>query len=177
MKSHAASAVDAEQAVWNLIARQLGVGPDEIAPESWLADDLAVDSLELIEIALTVEEELGVTLPQSMLDEIRTCAELVDGIVTLTAERRPRPMRRPPLAWSRVTPPGGAGTCTRVDRLTPYTVETIAEDATRAGWGARLEVAVLCEKPREPTAYPSVHGVRVEVRHGGQRAEGARWCR
>ena len=111
MKANAAPAVDPEQAVWSLLARQLGVGSNELAPESSLADDLAVDSLELVEIAMAVEDELGVTLPQRMLDDVRTCAELVDGILGLTAERRPRATRRPPLAWSRVTPPNGAGTC------------------------------------------------------------------
>ena len=181
MKAHSAAAVDPEQAVWSLLARQLGVGSNELAPESSLADDLAVDSLELVEIAMAVEDELGVTLPQRMLDDVRTCAELVDGILGLTAERRPRATRRPPLAWSRVTPPNGAGACVRVDRLTPYAVETIADDAAQAGWGARLEVAVLSRTEpslgwvRRRFARLLVRGVRVEVRHGG--GGRARSCR
>ena len=180
MKAHAVPAIDAEQAVWSLLARQLGVGSDELAPESSLADDLAVDSLELVEIALAVEEELGVTLPQHMLDDVRTCAELVDGILGLTAERRPRAPRRPPLVWSRVTPPNGEGVCVRVDRLTPYAVETIADEAVRAGWGARLEVAVLSRTEpslawiRRRFARLLVRGVRVEVRHGGASARSCR---
>jgi len=64
MKTQTAPAIDAELAVWGLLARELGVGPDELAPESSLADDLAVDSLELVEIAMAVEEELGVTTPR-----------------------------------------------------------------------------------------------------------------
>jgi hypothetical protein len=39
MKAHAAPAVDPEQAAWSLLARQLGVGSGELAPESWLDDD------------------------------------------------------------------------------------------------------------------------------------------
>jgi hypothetical protein len=167
--------------VWSLLARQLGVGSNELAsggrrsPTTWRST-----SLELVEIAMAVEDELGVTLPQRMLDDVRTCAELVDGILGLTAERRPRATRRPPLAWSRVTPPNGAGACVRVDRLTPYAVETIADDAVRAGWGARLEVAVLSRTEpslawvRRRFARLLVRGVRVEVRHGGASARSCR---
>ena len=182
MKTQTAAAIDAEQAVWGLLARELGVGPDELAPESSLADDLAVDSLELVEIAMAVEEELGVTLPQRMRDDVRTCAELVNGVLELTAERRQRAPRRPPLAWMRVTPPNGVGVCVRVDRLTPYAVETIADDAARAGWGARLEVAILSRTEpslawvRRRFARLLVRGVHVEVRHGGDDGT-ARGCR
>jgi hypothetical protein len=105
---------------------------------------------------------------------MKTAAAVPEGEhLALTNERRPRAIRRPPLAWARVTPAGGQGAFTRVDRLTPYAVETIAKDAERAGWGARLEVAVLSRS--EPSlgwmhrrfARLLPRGVRVEVRQGG----------
>ena len=43
---------------------------------------------------------------------------------------------------------GRSGTLERVTWLTPYTAETIAQDARRAGAGARLEVTV----PKETSA-------------------------
>jgi acyl carrier protein len=53
---------------------------------------LAADSLELVEIALAIEGNLGLTLPHQFLDRVRTCGDLVDE--TLAVVRRGR-RRRP----------------------------------------------------------------------------------
>jgi len=62
----------------------------------------------------------------------------------------PRDAHLPSVVRTRVTAREGgrSGTLERVTWLTPYTAETIAQDARRAGAGARLEVTV----PKETSA-------------------------
>jgi acyl carrier protein len=130
-----------------LVADQLGVGPEDLASEVSLVDDLAADSLDLMEIALAVEAEFAVILPERLLDEIRTYGDLLETIGGLI----PRPHQAhqavdeadPGPVLARVIPAGSelAG-LERAVILTPYVAQTIADDAARAGRGARLEIDV-----------------------------------
>ena len=130
-----------------LVADHLGVGPEDLAPEVSLRDDLAADSLDLVDLALVLEGEFGITVPEAVLEEVRTYGELVGAVEALVRRREAdgahangdlTPVR------VRVVPAPGrmTGDLERTDWLTPYTAETIAEDALRSGPGARLEVSV-----------------------------------
>src|SRR5262245_47716285 len=57
----------------------------------------------------------------------------------------------PAVIYARLLGPVGASSheIHRTGRLTPYTVQTIAEDAIRAGRGARLEVTVAATNEAE----------------------------
>ena len=124
------------------------MGSDELAPEVSLADDLAADSLDLVELALVLEGEFGIAVSESVLEEVRTYGQLVEAVRMLVRRRddevasaaatEPAPVR------VRLVPAPGrtAGDLERADWLTPYTAQTIAEDAVRSGPGAQLEVSV-----------------------------------
>ena len=119
-----------------VVAEHLGVGEEELAPEVSLRDDLAADSLE------------GKTALIAG-DRVRTYGELVKSVEALVREREAEaehPSRSRDLmpVRVRVVPPPGRPACDlqRADWLTPYTAQTIAEDALRNGPGARLEVSV-----------------------------------
>ena len=139
---------DLELQVRSLVAEHLGVGSDELAPEVSLADDLAADSLDLVELALVLEGEFGIAVSESVLEEVRTYGQLVEAVRMLVRRRddevasaaatEPAPVR------VRLVPAPGrtAGDLERADWLTPYTAQTIAEDAVRSGPGAQLEVSV-----------------------------------
>src|SRR5439155_1316513 len=134
-----------EARVRQLVAEQLGVAVEELGPEVSLTDDLAADSLDLLELALVLESEFAIALPQRTVDELRTCRDLVDAVMVSSngRQRRERLTSRPLLVMARVVPARDqtAG-LERVGELTPYAMEAIAEDAARAGRGARLEVTV-----------------------------------
>ena len=49
-----------EQKVKNIIADQLGVGEDEIKISSSFIEDLGADSLDIVELAMAMEEEFEV---------------------------------------------------------------------------------------------------------------------
>lgn len=62
-----------------LIADQLGVNPESITPESHLVEDLGVDSLDIVEISMALEEEYGVDeIAEEEMETIKTVGDLVD---------------------------------------------------------------------------------------------------
>src|SRR5207244_4186303 len=70
-----------------VVAEHLGVGEEELAPEVSLSDDLAVDSLDLVDLALVLEGEFGITVPEAVLEDVRTYGELVKSVEALVRER------------------------------------------------------------------------------------------
>ena len=70
----------AEPRIRRLVADYLGVNPEELTPEVSLTDDLAADSLDLVELAMSLEEELSLEIPDEELEGIRTVGDAVDFI-------------------------------------------------------------------------------------------------
>ena len=129
-----------------LVADRLGVGDHELVPDVDLREDLAVDSLDLFELVLAVEAEFGIALPERVLDRVRRYGDLVEATVALVHLRRQaeQPGDPPACITAHIVPPEGqGGELDRVGWLTPYTAQTIGEDALRAGRGARLDVTVI----------------------------------
>ena len=52
----------------DIISQVLGVGAEEITPEASFTDDLGADSLDLFQIIMGIEDELGITVPQEELE-------------------------------------------------------------------------------------------------------------
>src|SRR2546429_1363975 len=50
-----------------VVAERLGVGPEDLQPDVSLTDDLAADSLDLIDVGLALEAECGVVLRRRAL--------------------------------------------------------------------------------------------------------------
>jgi len=165
-----------EPSVRALIADHLGVGVEELVPGVSLRDDLAADSLDLVELTMALEAEFGIVVPERVLDRVRTYGDLVQATGLLIRARRAAEVRaaEPPLRmWARVVPPGGesGGSLERAGWLTPYAAETIVEDALRAGHGAQLEVTVAASaddvelaRVQHHFAWLGERDVRVTVR-------------
>jgi acyl carrier protein len=129
-----------------LVAEHLGVGVEELLSGVSLRDDLAADSLDLVELALAIEGEFAILVPERILDEVRTYSDLVHATARLIHVRfaaEARGAEPPARVWLRIVPAAGSsGTLERTGWLTPYTAETIAEDAVRAGPGAKLQLTI-----------------------------------
>jgi len=69
-----------ETKVKSIIAEQLGVGEDEIKPESSFIDDLGADSLDIVELVMAMEEEFDVEIPDEQAESIKTVKDAVDYI-------------------------------------------------------------------------------------------------
>jgi acyl carrier protein len=121
-----------EADVRRVVAEQLGVGVEQIAPDVSLPDDLAADSLDLVELALALEARCGVAISDRRLETVRTYGDLLDVIATA-------PVSTPPVARFRIVCDGAA----RADHagpLDPYTVDILVEEVRRAGPHAHVEL-------------------------------------
>jgi len=66
-----------------VLAEQLEVDPDTITRETDLMSDLGADSLDLVELIMTLEEEYGVSAVDESVYENKTVGEIADYIETL----------------------------------------------------------------------------------------------
>ena len=69
-----------EAKVKSIIAEQLGVGEDEIKPESAFIEDLGADSLDIVELIMELEEEFEINIPDEQAEKIKTVGEAIDYI-------------------------------------------------------------------------------------------------
>jgi len=67
----------------DVLAEQFSVDPDTITRETDLMNDLGADSLDLVELIMTLEEEYGITANDESIYEHRTAGEISDYIESL----------------------------------------------------------------------------------------------
>ena len=65
-----------------IMADNLGVSEQEITPDTSFKDDLAVDSLDLYQLVMALEEEFNVDIPEDRLNEV----EVVEDVLRLLKE-------------------------------------------------------------------------------------------
>ena len=163
-----------EPRVRRLVAETLGVCPTELGPEIQLMDDLAADSLDIVELAVELEGEFGITFSERMLGRIRSYADLVE--TTFALAHGPRFRGLPAVfAWAHIAPPH-AEPGTGLERsawLTPYVAQEIAEDALQGGRGTRLDIWLpvgtddaTMARVIDRFAWLGERGVRVTVHRG-----------
>lgn len=63
-----------------LIAENFGCEIEDVKPETNLVEDLEVDSLDIVELTMAIEEEFGVSIPDSDLENIRTVQDIINII-------------------------------------------------------------------------------------------------
>ena len=55
-----------------MIAKQLKVEVSEITPDTDIINDLGADSLDVVEILMTIEDTYGITIPDDEVQNLRT---------------------------------------------------------------------------------------------------------
>ena len=63
-----------------LVVDQLGVDDDEVTTEATIQEDLGADSLDLVDLVMSVEEEFGVKVADEDLENIKTVGDIVNYI-------------------------------------------------------------------------------------------------
>lgn len=69
------------QKVKDIIAETLGVKKSEVVPTASFIDDLNADSLDIVELVMTIEKEFDIEIPDDEAEKIRTVQDAVDYIV------------------------------------------------------------------------------------------------
>src|SRR2546422_7286863 len=65
-----------ERSCRRLVADHLGVGVEQLVAGVSLREDLAADSLDLVELAMALEAKFGIVVPERLLDRVRTYGDL-----------------------------------------------------------------------------------------------------
>ena len=65
-----------------IIEEVTGIEPSEVTPEKSFVDDLDIDSLSMVEIAVQAEDKFGVKIPDDQLAELKTVGDAVDYIAS-----------------------------------------------------------------------------------------------
>lgn len=69
-----------------IIEEVTGIEPAEVTPEKSFVDDLDIDSLSLVEIAVQMEDKYDVKIPDEDLAGLRTVGDAVAYVQKLEAE-------------------------------------------------------------------------------------------
>lgn len=72
--------VSVEEKVKNIIVEQLGVDMESVTPEASFIDDLGADSLDIVELVMTMEEEFDLEIPDEDAEKIKTVTDVVNYI-------------------------------------------------------------------------------------------------
>lgn len=63
-----------------ILAEQLDISEDIIAIESLIVEDLGADSLDAIDIVMSVEDEFGIEVPDEVVEKMETVNDIVTFI-------------------------------------------------------------------------------------------------
>jgi acyl carrier protein len=66
-----------EERVTNLIVEQLGVSKDEAVLKASFIDDLGADSLDIVELVMSLEEDFDLEIPDDDAEKIQTIGDAI----------------------------------------------------------------------------------------------------
>jgi acyl carrier protein len=73
-----------EDKVKKLIAEKLDLDVSDVVPEASLIDDLGADSLAIVELIMTMEEEFDIEVPDEDAETLVTVRNAIDYIIDKT---------------------------------------------------------------------------------------------
>ncbi len=68
-----------------IAVNRIGIDEDKVKPESDIIKDLGLDSLDIVDMLMYVEEEFGVSIDDGDVAEMKTVADVVKFIESQTA--------------------------------------------------------------------------------------------
>ena len=163
-----------------LVAERLGVDAAQVDANASLMGDLGADEMDLLEIAVALEEEFGIVVSDAVLGQVRTYADLSASVGLLLqdfTDSDATELLACGIVRVRVirNPPDNGGAMLRAARLTPRVIESIIEEVLWTAGVVRLEIAcaddttdrqLACIAQR--LAWLRNRGVQVGVRRMGQ---------
>ena len=77
--------MDAFERVKRIIVEQLGVEESKVTREAKFREDLEADSIDLVELVVALEEEVGGSISDEVAQKIVTVGDAVDLVETMLA--------------------------------------------------------------------------------------------
>lgn len=69
---------EAEAKLRKIVAEQLSVDEEDVVPEASFIEDLNADSLDLVELIMTLEEEFDIKISDEDAEKIQTVQDAID---------------------------------------------------------------------------------------------------
>ncbi|MDE5722479.1 MAG: acyl carrier protein [Clostridia bacterium] len=69
--------------VAKVLSGQLGIPQSKITAESDIVKDLGADSLDVVELLMTLEENTGKTIPEDKVADLKTVGDVVNILQSL----------------------------------------------------------------------------------------------
>ena len=69
--------MDILEAVKEILAKQLRVDVDSISEDTDIMDDLGADSISVLQLLMTIEEDYGIVIPDEKLAAFNTVGDVV----------------------------------------------------------------------------------------------------
>lgn len=63
-----------------ILAEQLDADAESMTNDTKIADDLGADSLDLVDLLMSIEDEFGVEIPDEEVENLSTIGDVVDYI-------------------------------------------------------------------------------------------------
>ena len=63
-----------------IIAEVLNVDVEEITMDTTFVDDLGADSLDAVELCMTIEEAFDITIPEDKIADLKTVKDIVEFV-------------------------------------------------------------------------------------------------
>ncbi len=71
---------DIAEKIKSVIAEQAEVKPEEVTEKAKFIDDLGLDSLDMVELVMELEEECGIEIPDEDAEKLTTVGEAISYV-------------------------------------------------------------------------------------------------
>ena len=71
---------DILEGLGEIIDEVAGVPADQVTPDKTFIDDLDIDSLSMVEIAVAAQDKFGVEIPDDQLKDLKTVQDVIDYV-------------------------------------------------------------------------------------------------
>jgi len=71
-----------EDKIKKIVAEKLSVDLDEVVPDASFVDDLGADSLDLVELIMSMEEEFDIEISDEQAEKLLTVKDVLDYVKT-----------------------------------------------------------------------------------------------
>lgn len=74
--------MNVEEKVKNIIVEQLNVDAESVTPDANFIEDLGADSLDIVELVMTMEEEFDLEIPDEDAEKIKSVGDVISYVQT-----------------------------------------------------------------------------------------------